>query len=124
MPKQTPVVFISSTKEDLGLYRNAAKDAALRAGFLPRMMEYFLAGGKYPPYKECMAKVDECDVLVAIVAHRYGWVPPDQPGRKTGVSRASRGWSVSGPERIREKSSLLWSTTSTTGPWSCASPTG
>jgi hypothetical protein len=27
-----------------------------------------------------MEKVRDCDVLVAIVAHRYGWVPPDQPG--------------------------------------------
>jgi len=73
------VVFISSTKEDLEAYRVAARDAAIRAGFLPRMMEYFVAEGAKPPYAECMAKVDAADVLVVIVAHRYGWKPPDQP---------------------------------------------
>lgn len=68
-------VFISSTKEDLELYRNAAKEAAIRAGMLPVMMDYFLPGGGRPLVEECMAKVDGCDVLVVIVAHRYGWVP-------------------------------------------------
>jgi len=82
MAQQTPVVFISSTKEDLEAYRVAARDAAIRAGFLPRMMEYFVAEGAKPPYAECIAKVNEADVLVVIVAHRYGWVPRDQPGPK------------------------------------------
>ena len=44
------------------------------------MMEYFVASGKKPPLEACLAKVDEADVVVAIVAHRYGWVPPDQGG--------------------------------------------
>jgi formylglycine-generating enzyme required for sulfatase activity len=74
-----PKVFISSTKEDLEPYRNAARDAAIQVGFQPVMMEYFTAQGKRPPYPACMAKVEECDLLVAIVAHRYGWVPADQP---------------------------------------------
>src|SRR5437660_8099226 len=26
-----------------------------------------------------MREVDACDVVIAIVAHRYGWVPDDQP---------------------------------------------
>ena len=43
------------------------------------MMEYFTAQGRAKPYKACMEKVAPCDVLVVIVAHRYGWVPPDQP---------------------------------------------
>ena len=74
-----PKVFISSTREDLEPYRTAARDAAIQVGFQPVMMEYFTAQGKRPPYPACMAKVEECDVLVAIVAHRYGWVPSDQP---------------------------------------------
>jgi formylglycine-generating enzyme required for sulfatase activity len=44
------------------------------------MMEYFVASGKRPPYQACMEKVAAADVLVVIVAHRYGWIPPDQPG--------------------------------------------
>jgi formylglycine-generating enzyme required for sulfatase activity len=82
MAKMTPSAFISSTKEDLDLYRTAAKDAAIQAGFQPVMMDTFAAQSEQPPYPACMAKVDPCDVVVVIVAHRYGWVPPDQPGRK------------------------------------------
>jgi hypothetical protein len=73
-----PTVFISSTSEDLKPYRDAARDAAIGAGFLPKMMEYFAATGG-PSLPECLRKVSEADVVVAIVAHRYGWVPEDQP---------------------------------------------
>ena len=73
-----PIVFISSTIEDLKEYRAAAKGAALRAGFAVQMSEYFAASAK-EPYPLCMEKVDPCDLLVVIVAHRYGWKPPDQP---------------------------------------------
>ncbi len=81
MSKQgVPIVFISSTSEDLKSYREAARDAAIDADFLPRMMEYFAASGEKPPLGACLSKVSEAHVLVVIVAHRYGWVPPDQPG--------------------------------------------
>ena len=82
----TPVVFISSTSEDLKDYREKARDAALLAGFMPRMMEYFAASGSNPPLRACLEKVSgspiepPADVLVLIVAHRYGWVPRDQSG--------------------------------------------
>ncbi|NLF67862.1 MAG: DUF4062 domain-containing protein [Candidatus Anammoximicrobium sp.] len=76
---QPAKVFISSTSEDLKGHREAARDAALAAGMLPVMMEYFTASGARPPLPTCLAKVSETDVLVVIVAHRYGWVPPDQP---------------------------------------------
>ena len=76
------VVFISSTSEDLKEHRAAARDAANSAGFLPIMMEYFVASGKKPPLDACLAKMDEADVLVAIVAHRYGWVPKGQTPRQ------------------------------------------
>jgi hypothetical protein len=75
-----PTVFISSTSEDLAPYRAAARDAALRAGFRPDMMEYFIAGGKTPPLSECLAKVSGSDVVVVLVAHRYGWKPSEPPG--------------------------------------------
>ena len=76
-----PRVFISSTKEDLGTYRAKASAAANSAGLLPVMMEYFTASGGNPPQAECMDKVRECDVLVVIVAHRYGWRPPGGRGK-------------------------------------------
>src|SRR5947199_10669722 len=73
-------VFISSTSDDLEPYRKAARDAVIRAGCHPVMMEYFTAQGKRKPYPACMREVDTCDIVIAIVAHRYGWVPADQPG--------------------------------------------
>ncbi|RQW04565.1 DUF4062 domain-containing protein, partial [candidate division KSB1 bacterium] len=75
---QIPVVFISSTVEDLRPYRAAAKEAVISARCLPRMMEYFAAEGKNPPLAECMRHIDDCDVLVVIVANRYGWIPKEQ----------------------------------------------
>lgn len=69
-----PTVFVSSTREDLEPYRQAARNAATSAKFHPEMMEDFPASG-HPPLNTCLERVDEADVLVAIVAYRYGWVP-------------------------------------------------
>ncbi|MGA2742669.1 MAG: SUMF1/EgtB/PvdO family nonheme iron enzyme [Bryobacteraceae bacterium] len=81
-----PTVFISSTSEDLKPYRDAARDAAIGAGLLPTMMEHFAATGR-PSLPECLRKVSEADVVVAIVAHRYGWVPEDQtPGKYKSIT--------------------------------------
>ena len=41
------------------------------------MMEYFAASGG-PPLTECLARVSPCDVIVVLLARRYGWVPSDQ----------------------------------------------
>jgi len=42
------------------------------------MNEYWVARDN-DPYETCMERVDGGDVLVVLVAHRYGWEPPDQP---------------------------------------------
>ncbi|HZT32158.1 MAG TPA: DUF4062 domain-containing protein, partial [Bryobacteraceae bacterium] len=78
-PASIPTVFISSTVEDLERFRAAARDAVVGARCLPDMQEYFVARD-HPPLAECLERVARADVLVAIVAHRYGWVPADQPG--------------------------------------------
>lgn len=77
-----PKVFISSTIEDLEQYRQAAIDASIKAKFFPVMLESFAAEGKNPPLKECLSKVQECDVLIVIVAYKYGWIPADQPKKQ------------------------------------------
>ena len=82
MPITKPVVFISSTSKDLPEHRQAAARAARQAGFEALMMEDFEAQTLKPPYLACMEKVRSCDVLVAILAHRYGWVPQDQPDKQ------------------------------------------
>src|SRR6516165_8829781 len=78
MSKQCSV-FISSTSEDLKEYRAAARDAAIAVGLTPVMMEYFAASGG-PPLHECLERVSPCEVVIVLVAERYGWVPSDQPG--------------------------------------------
>ena len=74
-------VFISSTRKDLEEYCARAKEAALDAGLQPEMMEHWTATGSHPPLEECLAKVRDSDVVVVIVAHRYGWKPPDGGGK-------------------------------------------
>ena len=75
---EIPKVFISSTHEDLRTYRDAAAEVANREYFLPVISENFSAVTA-PPLDECLKKVTECDLLVVIVAYRYGWIPPGQP---------------------------------------------
>jgi hypothetical protein len=72
-----PVVFISSTSEDLEDYRKQAASAARACGFSPKMMEYFPASGHRPSLQACLEMVGQAELLVVIVAHRYGWVPDD-----------------------------------------------
>jgi formylglycine-generating enzyme required for sulfatase activity len=71
-------VFISSTQQDLKEYRQEARDAALKTGFMPLMFEHWPASGHRPPLHACLNTVSECDLLIVMVAHRYGWVPTDQ----------------------------------------------
>ena len=68
--RDVPVVFISSTVEDLKPWRAAAREAAIRARFLPDMQEYFVASGDKPPLGQCLDRVSGADVIVVIVAHR------------------------------------------------------
>jgi formylglycine-generating enzyme required for sulfatase activity len=73
---RTPTVFISSTSEDLKDYREQAAKAALTLGFLPDMMEDFPTSAR-ESVPEYLDRVARADVVVAIVAHRYGWIPDD-----------------------------------------------
>lgn len=91
--KKIPKVMISSTLEDLGDFRKAARDAISRLGWVSIDCGYWAAGGK-PPLATCLEKVDEAGVVLAIVAHRHGWTPPINPMVNT---RASPGWNASGP---------------------------
>src|ERR1039458_10860604 len=80
-----PVVFISSRSDDLKEYREQAAKAALASGFFPLMMEYFRSSGHAPSLRACREKVAEAEVVVVIVAYRYGWVPdgPENPDAKS-----------------------------------------
>lgn len=67
-------IFLSSTAIDLQEHRRKVSDAIMRLGDLPVGMEQF---GALPsdPVDVCQRKARQCDALVVMVAHRYGWVP-------------------------------------------------
>ena len=67
-------VFVSSTYLDNKERRKIVEDAITRAGMVTVGMERFTASTN-PTVDECESKVREADVLVGIVAWRYGWIP-------------------------------------------------
>jgi tetratricopeptide (TPR) repeat protein len=75
-------VFLSSTAQDLVAYRRVADDTILRLSQESVAMERF---GPLPgePVAECERKARESDVVVCIVAHRYGFVPDKGKGSIT-----------------------------------------
>ena len=75
-------VFLSSTAVDLVAYRQVADDTILRLSQQAVVMERF---GPLPgePVAECERKARESDVVVCIVAHRYGFEPEKGRGSIT-----------------------------------------
>ncbi|HEX4607042.1 MAG TPA: DUF4062 domain-containing protein [Urbifossiella sp.] len=75
-------VFLSSTAQDLVAYRRVADDTILRLSQKSVVMERF---GPLPgaPVAECELKARESDVVVCVVAHRYGFVPEKGRGSIT-----------------------------------------
>ena len=75
-------VFLSSTAQDLVDYRKVADDTILRLSQEAVVMERF---GPLPgePVEECERKARESDLVVCIVAHRYGFVPEKGRGSIT-----------------------------------------
>lgn len=68
-----PTAFISSTHEDLKLYRDAAIEVCLSTGIFPIAMEYFEAmdAGATEGSKR---KLKEANLYIGIFAHRYGYI--------------------------------------------------
>jgi hypothetical protein len=81
LPLSKPIfrVFISSTAIDLQEHRKKVEEALLRLEQLPVAMETF---GAKPDdsVTTCCRLAAEADALVAIVGHRYGWVPDTSEG--------------------------------------------
>lgn len=70
-------IFLSSTAEDLRSYRQVVADTVERLNSYPIRMETMGAGPR-APLEECRRQAAEADALIAVAAHRYGWVPPGQ----------------------------------------------
>lgn len=75
-------VFLSSTAQDLVPYRQVADDTILRLSQDTVVMERFgpISG---EPVEVCERKARASDVVVCIVAHRYGFVPEKGKGSIT-----------------------------------------
>src|SRR6266487_3115040 len=67
-------VMISSTAIDLPEHRDLVKDACLRQGMYPVMMEH-LAAVDADAIAESLRIVNEANIYLGIFAYRYGYVP-------------------------------------------------
>ncbi len=67
-------VFVSSTYLDNKDRRKLVEKAITKAEMVWLGMEIFPASGAHA-VEECLRYVREADVLVGIIAHRYGFIP-------------------------------------------------
>src|SRR5262245_12088953 len=74
-----PKIMVSSTSEDLAQHRLRVLDTLKRLKQDGVGMEFFGAEAN-TPVATCMQRVDEADLVILIVAHRYGWIPTVQEG--------------------------------------------
>src|SRR4051812_6906315 len=80
MNSSTLRVFVSSTSNDLRLHRRVVQELILAQDWQPIMMEHF-GTSLDVTVRACRQKVEECDLLLLLVAFRRGWVPTlDQGG--------------------------------------------
>ncbi|HJQ25665.1 MAG TPA: DUF4062 domain-containing protein [Blastocatellia bacterium] len=74
MPEQKLKVMISGTAHDLPHHREEVRDACLRQGMFPLMMEHRPAADA-GAIEKSLHMVDEADIYLGVFAHRYGYVP-------------------------------------------------
>ena len=73
-PDQRLRVFISAVVQELAPERVAARDAIARLHLSPVLAE--LGARPYPPPAIYRAYLEQCDIMLAIYGHDYGWVEP------------------------------------------------
>jgi len=66
--------MISSTARDLPAHRAQVMDACLRQGMFPIMMEHLPASDD-EAITSSLKMVDNADIYLLVLAHRYGYVP-------------------------------------------------
>lgn len=73
-PKPALRVFISYTAKDLASHADAVAAVVRRYEWVAIDHKFWAANGR-PSVAECRRYVESCQILVVLVAHRYGWVP-------------------------------------------------
>jgi tetratricopeptide (TPR) repeat protein len=68
------LIMISSTARDLPEHRKAVEEACMRQSFFPVMMEHLPASDD-DAIAASMRMVDEAEIYLGVLAHRYGYVP-------------------------------------------------
>jgi formylglycine-generating enzyme required for sulfatase activity len=76
------------------------------------MFEHWPASGDRVPLEACMRAVADCDLLIVIVAHRYGWVPDT-----TGVAAAYSITRLECEEALRHGKEVLAFIIDDNAPW-------
>src|SRR4051794_8063577 len=79
MPRTVFSLFVSSTSKDLAPCRDKVREMIARMRQTSIAMETF---GAKPirPLQTCRKEVEDCDALIVIVGHRYGWIPSPKEG--------------------------------------------
>jgi hypothetical protein len=72
-------VFISYTAEDLSRHADTVAQAIQGLNMMPVDHRRWSATGR-PSVEECKGQIRSCQILVVLVAHRFGWVPPAGEG--------------------------------------------
>src|SRR6516164_5678104 len=88
--------MISSTARDLPAHRREVGEACLRQGVFPVMMEH-LPASDAEAVAASLRMVDETDVYLGVIAHRYGHVPAGHP---RSITEMEYDWAV---ERARPR---------------------
>ncbi len=89
-PRDTPKVFVSYTARDLLAHAEQALIAIRKKGWLPvHFRDWSETGGH--KVETCLQHVGRCQVVIVLVAHRYGWVPDKEDGIEGERVRAD-GW--------------------------------
>ncbi len=78
-------VMISSTARDLPEHRQEVLDACLRQGMFPVMMEH-LPASDAEAISVSLKLVDEADIYIGIIAHRYGYVPKENNPQQISIT--------------------------------------
>jgi formylglycine-generating enzyme required for sulfatase activity len=84
--KGQPTVYVSSTFIDLEGHRAALKTALEKARYDVDCMEKYTAFDQRPLVR-CLADVAAADVYVLLIAHRYGYRPPENNPQRRSITQ-------------------------------------